>query len=157
MTSATEIADVSSDLPVERYCFDPIDTGSFPPKPALAKTIDGVHGSQSKSFAASESAIQKEVEQTGKSSNDARALDMPFKHNRALPLELFDNPETEIVAPEDRISSRPSGQPGALARSRFYDSRGQFAWSPCFVIQYDRYHFICLLILRSLRQGSLSS
>ena len=139
VTSATsETADVGSTLIVKRYCFDPVDTGSFPPKPALAKTIDGVHGSQSKSFAPSESAIQKAVEQTGKSSNDARALDMPFKHNRALPLELFDNPETEIVAPEDCISSRPSGQPGALAHSRYYDSRGEFAWSPCHVIAYDR-------------------
>lgn len=122
-----------------RYCFDATSTGSFPPKPALTKTIDGVHGSQSKSFAPSESAIQAAVEQTGKSTSDVRALDMPFKHNKALPLELFDNPETEVIPPEERIDSRPSGQPGALARSRFYDSRGQFAWAPCFVIAYDRY------------------
>lgn len=64
---------------------------------------------------------------------------MPFKHNKALPLELFDNPETEVVSPEERIKNQPSGQPGALARSRFYDSRGEFAWAPCFVIAYDRY------------------
>lgn len=123
----------------ESYCFDAANTGSFPPKPALTKTIDGVHGSQSKSFAPTDSAIQQAVEQTGKSTRDARALDMPFKHNKALPLELFDNPETEVIPPEERISNRPSDQPGALARSRFYNSRGEFAWAPCFVIAYDRY------------------
>lgn len=125
-------------LPSEHYCFDPVNTGSFPPKPALSKTIDGVHGSQSKTFAPTESAVQSAVKQTGKSSSDAKALDMPFKHNRALPLELFNNPETEVVAPEDRIKGRPSDQPGVLARSRFYDSRGDFAWAPCFVTAYDR-------------------
>ena len=134
---ATESADV---LPqAERYHFDPVNTGSFPPKPALTKTIDGVHGSQSHTFAPSASAIESAVEQTGKSANDARALEMPIKHNRALPLELFDNPETEVVPPEDRINGRASGQPGAPARSRFYDSKGEFAWAPCHVIAYDRY------------------
>lgn len=139
-TATSEAAEYEIESsPAERYYFDPVDTGSFPPKPALSKTIDGVHGSQSKTFAPTESAIQTAVEQTGKSSNDARALDMPFKHNRALPLELFDNPETEVVPPEDRIKGRADGQPGALARSRFYDSRGEFAWAPCFVLAYDRY------------------
>lgn len=139
-TATSEAAEYGSQsLPAEHYYFDPVDTGSFPPKPALSKTIDGVHGSQSKTFAPTESAIQTAVEQTGKSSSDARALDMPFKHNRALPLELFDNPETEVVPPEDRIKGRADGQPGALARSRFYDSRGDFAWAPCYVIAYDRY------------------
>lgn len=123
----------------EHYFFDPVHTGSYPPKPALSKTIDGVHGSQSRTFAPSASAVEAAVEQTGKSANDARALDMPIKHNRALPLELFDNPETEVVPPEHRINTRPSGQPGAPARSRFYDSRGEFAWAPCYVIAYDRY------------------
>lgn len=136
-SAATETADV---LPqAERYFFDPVNTGSFPLKPALTKTIDGVHGSQSHTFTPSASAIENAVEQTGKSANDARALEMPIKHNRALPLELFDNPETEVVPPEDRINSRPSGQPGAPARSRFYDSKGGFAWAPCHVIAYDRY------------------
>ena len=124
--------------PSEHYCFDPVNTGSFPPKPALSKTIDGVHGSQSKTFAPTESDIQTAVNQTGKSFSDAKPLDMPFKQNKALPLELFDNPETEVVPPEDRIKGRPSDQPGALARSRFYDSRGDFAWAACFVIAYDR-------------------
>ncbi|KAA6419936.1 MAG: dynein heavy chain axonemal [Trebouxia sp. A1-2] len=136
ISAATESADV---LPqAERYFFNPVNTGSFPPKPALTKTIDGVHGSQSHTFAPSISAVETAVEQTGKSANDARALEMPIKHNRALPLELFDNPETEVVPPEDRINSRPSGQPGAPARSRFYDSKGDFAWAPCYVIAYDR-------------------
>ena len=141
MTSTTSNADsnlVVHPLPAERYYFDPVNTGSFPPKPALSKTIDGVHGSHSKTFAPSESAIAKAIEQTGKSPNYAREPDMPFKHNRALPLELFDNPETEVVPPEDRIKGCPSIQPGAVARSRFYDSRGDFAWAPCFVIAYDR-------------------
>lgn len=123
----------------EHYFFDPVNTGSYPPKPALSKTIDGVHGSQSRTFAPSASAVEAAVEQTGKSANDARALDLPIKHNRALPLELFDNPETEVVPPEHRINTRPNGQPGASARSRFYDSRGEFAWAPCYVIAYDRY------------------
>ena len=135
-TDATEHAQVEP--LAERYCFDPANTGSYPPKPALAKTIDGVHDSQSQTFAPSASAIDNAVEQAGKSANDARALEMPFKHNRALPLELFDNPETEVVPPEDRISNRASDQPGASARSRFYDSKGAFAWAPCFVIAYDR-------------------
>ena len=139
-SSTTAASDHTSypSLP-EHYWFDATNTGSFPPKPALAKTIDGVHGSQSKSFAPTESAIQAAVDQTGKSTSDVRALDMPFKHNKALPLELFDNPETEIIPLEERINNRPGGQPGALARSRFYDSRGQFAWAPCFVMAYDRY------------------
>ena len=140
MTSTTTKSDTHEFHPLsaERYCFDPVNTGSFPPKPALSKTIDGVHGSHSKTFAPTESAIQTAIEQTGKSSSDARAPDMPFKQNKALPLELFDNPETEVVPPEDRIKDCPKGQPGALARSRFYDSRGDFAWAPCFVIAYDR-------------------
>ncbi|KAL0050690.1 hypothetical protein WJX82_005287 [Trebouxia sp. C0006] len=136
ISPATESAGV---LPqAERNFFDPVNTGSFPPKPALTKTIDGVHGSQSHTFAPSASAIENAVEQTGKSANDARALEMPIKHNKALPLELFDNPETEVVPPEDRINGRPSGQPGAPARSRFYDSKGEFAWAPCHVVAYDR-------------------
>jgi len=135
----------------ERYFFDPVNTGSFPPKPALTKTIDGVHGSQSHTFAPSASAIQNAVEQTGKSANDARALEMPIKHNRALPLELFDNPETEVVPPEDRINSRPSGQPGAPARSRFYDSKGEFAWAPCHVIAYDRYAMLVRHVATAFR------
>ena len=125
-------------LTAEHCYYDPVNTGSFPPKPALSKTTDGVHGSHSKTFAPTESAIQTAIEQTGKSLSDARALDMPFKHNKALPLELFDNPETEVVPPEDRVKARSSDQSGALARSRFYDSRGNFAWAPCFVIAYDR-------------------
>ena len=149
ISPATESADV---LPqAERYFFDPVNTGSFPPKPALTKTIDGVHGSQSHTFAPSASAIQNAVEQTGKSANDARALEMPIKHNRALPLELFDNPETEVVPPEDRINSRPSGQPGAPARSRFYDSKGEFAWAPCHVIAYDRYAMLVRHVATAFR------
>ena len=130
---------VTTEPAAERYFFDPVHTGSYPPKPALAKTIDGVHGSQSRTFAPSASALESAVEQTGQSANDARALDMPIQHNKALPLELFDNPETEVVPPEDRINNRPHGYPGAVARSRFYNSRGEFAWAPCYVIAYDRY------------------
>ena len=140
LTSTTSKVDTheTHSSPAEHYYFDPVNTGSFPPKPALSKTVDGVHGSRSKTFAPSESAIQTAIEQTGKSLSDARALDMSFKHNKALPLELFDNPETEVVPPEDRIKDCPSDQSGALARSRFYDSRGGFAWATCFVIAYDR-------------------
>jgi hypothetical protein len=140
----------------ERYFFNPVNTGSFPPKPALTKTIDGVHGSQSHTFTPSASAIENAVEQTGKSANDARALEMPIKHNRALPLELFDNPETEVVPPEDRINSRPSGQPGAPARSRFYDSKGGFAWAPCHVIAYDRYPMLVRHVATALQQVYLA-
>ena len=122
---------------VERYCFDPVNTGSFPPKPALTNTIDGLHGSQVARFAPSASAIESAVKQTGPG-KDARALDMSFKHNAALPLELFDNPETEVIAPETRLSQKGRDELGVLARSRFYDSRGQFAWAPCFVLAYDR-------------------
>ena len=64
---------------------------------------------------------------------------MSFKHNRALPLELFDNPETEVVRPETRIASKGAESPGAPARSRYYNSRGEFAWAPCYVLAYDRY------------------
>jgi len=116
------LAEAAQSVPAEpqavRYFLDPANTGSYPPKPALTKTIDGVHGSQSRTFAPSASAVESALEQTGKSASDARALDMPFKHNRALPLELFDNPETEVVRPEDRISAKTSDQPGAAARSR---------------------------------------
>lgn len=154
ISAATESADV---LPqAERYFFNPVNTGSFPPKPALTKTIDGVHGSQSHTFAPSISAVETAVEQTGKSANDARALEMPIKHNRALPLELFDNPETEVVPPEDRINSRPSGQPGAPARSRFYDSKGDFAWAPCYVIAYDRYAMLVRHVATALQQVYLA-
>ena len=152
-SAATETVGVSPQA--KRNFFDPVNTGSFPPKPALTKTIDGVHGSQSHSFAPSASAIENAVEQTGKSANDARALEMPIKHNRALPLELFDNPETEVVPPEDRIN-RPSGQPGAPARSRFYDSKGEFAWAPCHVIAYDRYAMLVRHAATALQQVHLA-
>ena len=152
-SAATETVGVSPQA--ERNFFDPVNTGSFPPKPALTKTIDGVHGSQSHSFAPSASAIENAVEQTGKSANDARALEMPIKHNRALPLELFDNPETEVVPPEDRIN-RPSGQPGAPACSRFYDSKGEFAWAPCHVIAYDRYAMLVRHAATALQQVHLA-
>ncbi len=111
-----------------------------------------MHGSQSHTFAPSASAIESAVEQTGKSANDARALEMPIKHNKALPLELFDNPETEVVPPEDRINSRPSGQFGAPARSRFYDSKGEFAWAPCHVIAYDRYAMLVKYVATAFHQ-----
>ena len=64
---------------------------------------------------------------------------MSFKHNRALPLELFDNPETEVVQPETRIVTRAADTPGVSARSRYYNSRGEFAWASCHVLSYDRY------------------
>jgi len=154
ISPATESAGV---LPqAERNFFDPVNTGSFPPKPALTKTIDGVHGSQSHTFAPSASAIENVVEQTGKSANDARALEMPIKHNKALPLELFDNPETEVVPPEDRINGRPIGQPGAPARSRFYDSKGEFAWAPCHVIAYDRYAMLVRHVSTAFHQVYLA-
>ena len=127
----------SNHTAVERYFYDPVNAGSYPPKPALTKTIDGLHGSQVARFAPSASAIATAIEQTGPG-KDARAVDMAFKHNAALPLELFDNPETEVIPPERRISQKAGDQPGALARSRFYDSRGQFAWAPCYVLAYDR-------------------
>ena len=129
----------STQLVAERYFYDPINAGSYPPKPALTKTIDGLHGSQVARFAPSASAIATAIEQTGPG-KDARAVDMSFRHNAALPLELFDNPETEVIPPEKRISQTATDQPGVLARSRFYDSRGQFAWAPCYVLAYDRCH-----------------
>lgn len=120
------------------FRYDPNDAGSFPPKPALAKTIDGIHGSQSRTFAPTQSALDAAELQSGQSENATRTVEMAFKHNRALPLELFDNPETEIVQPETRIARRPADQPGAAARSRYYNSRGEFEWAPCYVLAYDR-------------------
>lgn len=61
-----------------------------------------------------------------------------MKPNRALPLELFDNPETELVPPEERLLRRQPGAPGVAAHSRYYDTQGHCKWAPCWVLQYNR-------------------
>lgn len=135
----TDPSTLEENQPVpDMFRYDPNDAGSFPPKPALAKTIDGNHGSHSRTFSPSQTALEAAEIQTGQSANDSRAVEMAFKHNRTLPLELFDNPETEVVQPETRIARKAVDLPGAAARSRYYNSRGEFAWAPCYVLAYDR-------------------
>jgi hypothetical protein len=54
-----------------------------------------------------------------------------------LPLELFDSPEQELIAPEERLAA--AGPPGIPSFSRYYTAAGSFTWAPCTVVAYSRW------------------
>ncbi|KAK9829119.1 hypothetical protein WJX72_004004 [[Myrmecia] bisecta] len=129
------------------YWFDPCDLGSFPPKAAQPASVAEYAPAESL-----ESTAQLESETangpaspalpcktaTLRGSQGPSAEELPVKASKKLPLELFDNPETELEPPEERLRRAAADLPGAPAHSRFYDTSGEFAWAPCHVLDYDR-------------------
>ncbi len=89
--------------------------------------------------------VPDEAEDAAQPSMRPKTAEIPTKVSTSLPLEYFDSPAMEAVQPQDRLDSvkaeaeaAGSQQPGAPARSRFYDLAGAFTWAACWALEYDQ-------------------
>lgn len=123
--------------------FDAGNIGSFPPKLATLSTQElCLHGEdrrgQAKVATSSDSGSELAADLTVSRLGTAPLDDLGIRPSKKLPLELFDNPELEQVQPQERLARVPHGEPGIPARSKFYDTAGNFSWAPCHVLEFLR-------------------
>ncbi|GFR44543.1 hypothetical protein Agub_g5814 [Astrephomene gubernaculifera] len=165
--SSNPIPAIPPQAPVRRvprceYYFDPATASDvFPPRPVDGSALsDYFVGATAAGGSASSNGRSEEVQtepthplgwvpaedqQLGTRLRP-RTGQLPVRTTTSMPLEYFDSPEMELIAPERRLAeareaaAAAGGQvpPGVLAYSRYFDATGTFSWAACYVTDYDR-------------------
>lgn len=128
---------------ISPYHYDKLSTGSFPSRnfgcPNPVEELYSAAAAEQETAAAAQHPLgwvpvdESELGKPSAKCIDDEALAVESR----LPLELFDSPEQELIAPEERLAA--AGPSGIPAFSRYYTAAGSFTWAPCTVVAYSRW------------------
>eukprot|EP00798_Chlamydomonas_sp_ICE-L_P023581 gene23581-9109_t len=124
--------------------FDPEEIGVFPPRAPELHAIDDfvdVEGERLPDNTHPYGWVPPVEQEPGATALRPRTGQIQTHSSTTLPLEFFDSPEMELTPPEQRLEEGKAADPngrGPVGFSRFYNTDGEFSWSPCTVLEYCR-------------------